>query len=144
MTLIALVSGGAWLAFADRAAPGQDAAERLSLLLLRAERDAISSGDFVGVAIAPDRADVLRYRDGVWQRDDRVLPGGLQLGDGMVLRVANTPRRAVEATGRADRLPALWFDPTGANEPTVLILETAGPRYRIELSAGQVHVEATG
>ena len=135
MTLIALVSGGAWLAFADRAAPGQDAAERLSLLLLRAERDAISSGDFVGVAIAPDRADVLRYR---------VLPGGLQLGDGMVLRVANMPRRAVEATGRDDRLPALWFDPTGANEPAVLMLETSGPRYRIELSAGQIHVEATG
>lgn len=137
MTLIALVTGGVWLTFNSGQQAGQAEADRLAIALMRAEQEAILSGDFIGMDVRSDGAQFLRYRAGEWQADTVILAEGIRLDDGqfLILREGGTG----DGPG-----PDIWFDPAGASEPVRLFLEAEGRRYRIEMSAGSARVEAEG
>ncbi|MEE2565762.1 GspH/FimT family pseudopilin [Hyphobacterium marinum] len=137
MTLIALVSGGVWIAFGPDKRPGEAEAGRLAVALMRAEQEAILSGEFVGLDIEPGSTHFLRFRDGEWQADPSIAGGGLRLDEGLFLRLAGAA--ATEAEG-----PDLWLDPTGASDPATLLLDAGEQRYRIEFDAGRARVEAEG
>lgn len=137
MTLIALVTGGVWLTVSSGQQAGQAEADRLAVALMRAEQEAILSGDFIGMDVRSDGAQFLRYRGGEWQADTVILAGGIQLGEGQFLILRDG--QAGDGPG-----PDIWFDPAGASEPAGLVLEAEGRRYRIEMSAGSVRVVAEG
>ncbi|HAQ36099.1 MAG: type II secretion system protein GspH [Maricaulis sp.] len=134
LAVIAMLAGAAALTLPAGTPAAQRAADRLALDLMRAERAAITSGDFIGLTLDHDGYAFTRFDGAEWQADHTSGLRPVQFGDGVFLR-------SEQESGEG---PAFWFDPTGVNEAAEFVLEDGVHRVRVTFESGQVRLAGEG
>lgn len=109
----------------------REEAQRLAVRLDQAGREAIATGQPVGLAVDGEHYAFYRYVDGRWWALEdhptlraRHLPDNIRLD----LRDGYT----VPPQARAGVFPAFWFDPAGLSEPFRLQLESEGRAIELD------------
>ncbi|MEN0653562.1 MULTISPECIES: GspH/FimT family pseudopilin [Hyphobacterium] len=132
LAVVALLAGAAALMLPSGTPAAQRAADRLALDLMRAERAAITSGDFIGLTVTGEGYAFTRFDGATWQAGE---PGGLRpvrLGEGVRLLT------------EADGMPAYWFDPTGVNDAARFVFDDGERRVVVAFTDGVVRIEGEG
>ena len=141
ISILAVVAFAVTLSLDPGKAPLEAEADRLAARLDRAGREAIATGQPVGLVIAENgaRYDFYRYLDGRWWPLDEAsgLAGRRLEGE---VRLAAPGARPAADGGAAGPVPVLWFDPAGLTGPFLLELEESGGRIALAWD-GQGHVE---
>ena len=132
LAVIALLAGAAALMLPSGTPAAQRAADRLSLDLMRAERAAITSGDFIGLTVTGEGYAFSRFDGETWQASE---PGGLR-----AVRLGDEVRLLIEAEGA----PAYWFDPTGVNGEARFVLDDGEHRVTVAFVNGDVRISGEG
>lgn len=132
LAVIALLAGAAALMLPSGTPAAQRAADRLALDLMRAERAAITSGNFIGLEVTGEGYAFTRFDGETWQAG---TPGGLR-----PVRLGDDVRLMTEAEGA----PAYWFDPTGVNAEARIILDDGEHRAVVAFAHGDVRIEGEG
>jgi general secretion pathway protein H len=131
LAVVALLAGAA-LTLPSGTPAAQRAADRLALDLMRAERAAITSGDFIGLTVTGEGYAFTRFDGEAWQAG---APGGLR-----AVRLGDEVRLLIEAEGA----PAYWFDPTGVNGEARFVLDDGEHRVAVAFANGEVRIEGEG
>ena len=134
LAVIALLAGATALTLPGGTPAAQRAADRLALDLMRAERAAITSGDFIGLTLDHNGYAFTRFDGTEWQADRTSGLRPVAFGDGVTLRSGLESGEG----------PALWFDPTGVNETAEFVLDDGARRVRVTFESGQVRVLGAG
>ena len=132
LAVVALLAGAAALTLPSGTPAAQRAADRLALDLMRAERAAITSGDFIGLTVTGEGYAFTRFDGEAWQSGE---PGGLR-----AVRLGDEVRLLTDAEGA----PAYWFDPTGVNGEARFVLDDGEHRVAVAFANGAVRIEGEG